>query len=98
MEGVFSRRKAYSFPKLKFMRQNAEPCAGLRRILLNFIFNSARSINSLPFSGADIRPERKKFNKPNSPLPPPLPPFKFLYLPALFFRNSLDFAARHRLQ
>ena len=34
VEGVFSRRKAYSFPKLKFMRQNAEPCAGLRRILL----------------------------------------------------------------
>ena len=45
VEGVFSRRKAYSFPKLKYMRQNAEPCACLRRILLNFIFNSARSVN-----------------------------------------------------
>ena len=99
MEGVFSRRKAYSFPKLKYMRQNAEPCAGLRRILLNFIFNSARSVNSLPFSGGDIRPERKKFNKPNNPLPPPpLTALKFLDIPAFFFRNSLDFAARHRLQ
>ena len=73
------------FPKLKFMRQNAEPCAGLRRILLNFIFNSARSVNSLPFSGGDIRPERKKFNKPNSPPPPPLTPLKFPDIPAFFF-------------
>ena len=98
VEGVFSRRKAYSFPKLKFMRQNAEPCACLRRILLNFIFNSARSVNSLPFSGGNIRPERKKFNKSNSPLSPPLTALKFLNIPALFFRNSLDFAACHRLQ
>ena len=36
VEGVSSRRKAYSFPKLKFMRQNAEPCACLRRILTLF--------------------------------------------------------------
>ena len=98
MEGVFSRRKAYSFPKLKYMRQNAEPCACLRRILLNFIFNSARSVNSLPFSGGNTRPERKKFNKSNSPLSPPLTALKFLNIPALFFRNSLDFAACHRLQ
>ena len=36
VEGVFRRRKAYSFPKLKYMRQNAEPCACLRRILTLF--------------------------------------------------------------
>ena len=53
---------------------------------------------SLPFSGGNIRPERKKFNKSNSPLSPPLTALKFLNIPALFFRNSLDFAARHRLQ
>ena len=98
VEGVFSRRKAYSFPKLKYMRHNAEPCACLRRILLNFIFNSVRSVNSLPFSGGNIRPERKKFNKSNSPLSPPLTALKFLNIHVLFFRNSLDFAARHRLQ
>ena len=98
VEGVSSRRKAYSFPKSKFMRQNAEPCAGLRRILLNFIFNSVRSVNSLPFSGGNIRPERMKFNKSNSPLAPPLTALKFLNIHALFFRNSLDFAVCHRLQ
>jgi len=53
---------------------------------------------SLPFSGGNIRPERKKFNKSNSPLSPPLTALKFLNIPALFFRNSLDFAAYHRLQ
>ncbi len=40
---------------------------------------------SLPFSGGNIRPERKKFNKSNSPLSPPLTALKFLNIPALFF-------------
>ncbi|WP_418427995.1 hypothetical protein [Anaerotruncus massiliensis (ex Liu et al. 2021)] len=98
MEGVFRRRKAYSFPKLKYMRQNAEPCAGLRRILLILYLIRRGQSMSLPFSVGNIRPERKKFNKSNSPLSPPLTALKFLNIPALFFRNSLDFAARHRLQ
>ena len=98
MEGVFSRRKAYSFPKLKYMRQNAEPCACLRRILLILYLIRRGQSMSLPFSGGNIRPERKKFNKSNSPLSPPLTALKFLNIPALFFRNSLDFSARHRLQ
>ena len=98
VEGVFSRRKAYSFPKLKYMRQNAEPCACLRRILLILYLIRRGQSMSLPFSGGNIRPERKKFNKSNSPLSPPLTALKFLNIPALFFRNSLDFAACHRLQ
>ena len=98
VEGVFSRRKAYSFPKLKYMRQNAEPCAGLRRILLILYLIRRGQSMSLPFSGGNIRPERKKFNKSNSPLSPPLTALKFLNISTLFFRNSLDFAARHRLQ
>ena len=98
VEGVFSRWKAYSFPKLKYMRQNAEPCAGLRRILLILYLIRRGQSMSLPFSGGNIRPERKKFNKSNSPLSPPLTALKFLNIPALFFRNSLDFAACHRLQ
>ena len=98
VEGVFSRRKAYSFPKLKYMRQNAEPCACLRRILLILYLIRRGQSMSLPFSGGNLRPERKKFNKSNSPLSPPLTALKFLNIPALFFRNSLDFAARHRLQ
>ena len=53
VEGVSRRWKAYSFPKLKYMRQNAEPCACLRRILLNFIFNSARSVNVPAFFGRE---------------------------------------------
>ena len=43
VEGVSRRWKAFAvggnrieFPKSKFMRQNAEPCAGLRRILTLF--------------------------------------------------------------
>ena len=98
VEGVFSRRKAYSFPKLKYMRQNAEPCAGLRRILLILYLIRRGQSMSLPFSGGNIRPERRKFNKSNSPLSPPLTALKFLNIHALFFRNSLDFAACHRLQ
>ena len=98
VEGVFSRRKAYSFPKLKYMRQNAEPCACLRRILLILYLIRRGQSMSLPFSGGNIRPERRKFNKSNSPLFPPLTALKFLNIPALFFRNSLDFAACHRLQ
>ena len=98
VEGVSSRRKAYSFPKLKYMRQNAEPCAGLRRILLILYLIRRGQSMSLPFSGGNIRPEHKKFNKSNSPLSPPLTALKFLNIPALFFRNSLDFAACHRLQ
>ena len=98
MEGVFSRRKAYSFPKLKYMRQNAEPCACLRRILLILYLIRRGQSMSLPFSGGNIRPERKKFNKSNRPLSPPLTALKFLNIHALFFRNSLDFAACHRLQ
>ena len=98
VEGVSSRRKAYSFPKLKYMRQNAEPCACLRRILLILYLIRRGQSMSLPFSGGNIRPERKKFNKSNRPLSPPLTALKFLNIPALFFRNSLDFAARHRLQ
>ena len=98
VEGVFSRWKAYSFPKLKYMRQNAEPCACFRRILLILYLIRRGQSMSLPFSGGNIRPERKKFNKSNSPLSPPLTALKFLNIPALFFRNSLDFAARHRLQ
>ena len=98
VEGIFSRRKAYSFPKLKYMRQNAEPCACLRRILLILYLIRRGQSMSLPFSGGNIRPERKKFNKSNRPLSPPLTALKFLNIPALFFRNSLDFAARHRLQ
>ena len=97
-EGLDRRRKSYSFPKLKFMRQNAEPCACLRRILLILYLIRRGQSMSLPFSGGNIRPERRKFNKSNSPLPPPLTALKFLNIPALFFRNSLDFAARHRLQ
>ena len=98
VEGVFSRWKAYIFPKLKYMRQNAEPCAGLRRILLILYLIRRGQSMSLPFSGGNIRPERRKFNKSNSPLSPPLTALKFLNIPALFFRNSLDFAACHRLQ
>ena len=98
VEGVFSRRKAYSFPKLKYMRQNAEPCACLRRILLILYLIRRGQSMSLPFSGGNIRPERRKFNKSNTPLSPPLTALKFLNIHALFFRNSLDFAARHRLQ
>ena len=98
VEGVSSRRKAYSFPKLKYMRQNAEPCACLRRILLILYLIRRGQSMSLPFSGGNIRPERKKFNKSNSPLSPPLTALKFLNIPALFFRNSLDFAVCHRLQ
>ena len=98
VEGVFSRRKAYSFPKLKYMRQNAEPCACLRRILLILYLIRRGQSMSLPFSGGNLRPERKKFNKSNRPLSPPLTALKFLNIPALFFRNSLDFAACHRLQ
>ena len=60
VEGVFSRRKAYSFPKLKYMRQNAEPCACLRRILLNFIFNSARSVNVPAFFGREHPPRTQE--------------------------------------
>ena len=97
-EGLDRRRKSYSFPKLKYMRQNAEPCACLRRILLILYLIRRGQSMSLPFSGGNIRPERRKFNKSNSPLPPPLTALKFLNIPALFFRNSLDFAARHRLQ
>ena len=40
---------------------------------------------SLPFSGGNIRPERKKFNKSNRPLSPPLTALKFLNIPVLFF-------------
>ena len=98
VEGVFSRRKAYSFPKLKYMRQNAEPCACLRRILLILYLIRRGQSMSLPFSGGNIRPEHMKFNKSNSPLSPPLTALKFLNIPAPFFRNSLDFAACHRLQ
>ena len=98
VEGVFSRWKAYSFPKLKYMRQNAEPCAGLRRILLILYLIRRGQSMSLPFSGGNLRPEHKKFNKSNSPLSRPLTALKFLNIPALFFRNSLDFAACHRLQ
>ena len=98
VEGVFRRWKAYSFPKLKYMRQNAEPCACLRRILLILYLIRRGQSMSLPFSGGNIRPERKKFNKSNSPLSPPLTALKFLNIHALFFRNSLDFAACHRLQ
>ena len=60
VEGVFSRRKAYSFPKLKYMRQNAEPCACFRRILLNFIFNSARSVNVPAFFGREHPPRTQE--------------------------------------
>ena len=60
VEGVFRRRKAYSFPKLKYIRQNAEPCAGFRRILLNFIFNSARSVNVPAFFGREHPPRTKE--------------------------------------
>ena len=98
VEGVFSRRKAYSFPKLKYMRQNAEPCACLRRILLILYLIRRGQSMSLPFSSGNIRPERMKFNKSNSPLSPPLTALKFLNIHAPFFRNSLDFAACHRLQ
>ena len=49
VEGVFSRRKAYSFPKLKYMRQNAEPCACLRRILLILYLIRRGQSMSLPF-------------------------------------------------
>ena len=98
VEGVSRRWKAYSFPKSKFMRQNAEPCACLRRILLILYLIRRGQSMSLPFSGGNIRPERKKFNKSNRPLSPPLTALKFLNIPALFFRNSLDFAACHRLQ
>ena len=105
VEGVSRRWKEFSvggnrieFPKLKYMRQNAEPCAGLRRILLILYLIRRGQSMSLPFSGGNIRPERKKFNKSNRPLSPPLTALKFLNIPALFFRNSLDFAACHRLQ
>ena len=98
VKGVFSRWKAYSFPKLKYMRQNAEPCAGLRRILLILYLIRRGQSMSLPFSGGNIRPERRKFNKSNRPLSPPLTALKFLNIHTLFFRNSLDFAACHRLQ
>ena len=60
VEGVSRRRKAYSFPKLKYMRQNAEPCACLRRILLNFIFNSARSVNVPAFFGREHPPRTQE--------------------------------------
>ena len=85
VEGVSRRQKAYSFPKLKYMRQNAEPCAGLRRILLILYLIRRGQSMSLPFSGGNIRPERKKFNKSNSPLSPPLTALKFLNIHALFF-------------
>ena len=98
VEGVSSRRKAYSFPKLKYMRQNAEPCACLRRILLILYLIRRGQSMSLPFSGGNLRPERRKFNKSNSPLSPQLTALKFLNIHAPFFRNSLDFAARHQLQ
>ena len=60
VEGVFRRWKSYSFPKLKYMRQNAEPCACLRRILLNFIFNSARSVNVPAFFGREHPPRTQE--------------------------------------
>ena len=97
-EGLDRRWKEYSFPKLKYMRQNAEPCACLRRILLILYLIRRGQSMSLPFSGGNIHTERKKFNKSNSPLSPPLTALKFLNIHALFFRNSLDFAACHRLQ
>ena len=67
VEGVSRQWKEFSvgkrrieFPKSKFMRQNAEPCACLRRILLNFIFNSARSVNVPAFFGREPPPRTQE--------------------------------------
>ena len=64
VEGVFSRRKAYSFPKLKYMCQNAEPCAGLRRILLIlYLIRCGQSIPCLFRAGTSAQNARNLTNQ-----------------------------------
>ena len=97
VEGVRGRWKSYRISQIKIYASKRRNMRGLAAHFTYFIFNSARSVNSLPFSCGSTRSGRKKLTNRTFPSPS-ADTFKFLDIPALFFRNSLDFAARHRLQ
>ena len=98
VEGVRGRWKSYRISQIKIYASKRRT---MRRLaahfnLISYLIRRGQSIPCLFLAGTPAQDEKKLTNRTGPS--PSADTFKFLDIPALFFRNSLDFSARHRLQ